>query len=209
MSDRQTAADYRESTKRHPVDEVELPRWAEGPDGRYVDISDDDRFADLFALWQDDACEHPKTGIVRWTNAGSQTCFNWFCAHCGAKLSPNIPHALAKEHGVVNAALDDLASRSRVYVATREQRLTDIRNAAAQRVQPGAREEYDDYLRSDRWRTLRGKILKRAAGVCEGCLDAPAEHVHHMTYDHKGAEFAFELRALCAGCHKRIHGEVE
>ena len=200
-----TARDYLPDAKLHPVDETPKPKWATAPDARYTDISGDDRFDGLFADWQADACRHEKTGIIRWVNAGGQTCFNWYCAHCGVKLSSNIPHDLAQQHGVVNSSLDSMASRSKAYVAQRQAHLAKLTEGAAERAQPENREHYDDYLRSDHWRGLRAKIMRRAGGQCEGCLSAPADHVHHRTYENRGNEFAFELIAVCQACHERLH----
>ena len=64
---------------------------------------------------------------------------------------------------------------------------------------------YDKYLRSPAWRSLRQRVMRRAGGVCEGCLERRATQVHHLTYDHVFNEFAFELRAVCDGCHARLH----
>lgn len=66
--------------------------------------------------------------------------------------------------------------------------------------------QYDKYLESPQWSTTRDKVLKRAQGVCEGCLERPAIHIHHQTYAHLGHEFMFELLALCEECHARLHG---
>lgn len=202
------AQDYLNRAKRHPFDESTKPEWGIGPDGKHVKIADDIRFAGLFSEWQADACEHERTGIIRWVNGGAQTCYNWFCAHCGTKLSSNIPHAAALDHGVVDredANLDSMASRHNTYHGERSERLKALTSAAAERAQPNNREGYADYLRTERWRDLRLRILRRAAGLCEGCLEAPAEQVHHLSYAHRGAEFAFELIALCEPCHERWH----
>lgn len=203
-----TALSYLQPDKRSYVDETPKPKWALAPDGRHTDISGDERFDSLWQDWASDACQHERRGIVRWVNSGNQTCYNWFCSHCGTKLSPNIPHELAQRHGAFDVALDALASRTNAYVRERESRLDELKAAAAERAQPGNREEYSDYLRSPKWQALRSKILARARGTCEGCLEAPAEDVHHLSYDHKGGEFAFELVALCRGCHERWHQEA-
>lgn len=200
-----TAADYLQLGKRHWIDDNPKPDWGDGPDGRRVKITGDVRFTALWQEWVADACHHERKGIVHWVNAGGQQCYNWYCGHCGLKLGPNIPRLLAEEEGFYGVALDALASRTNAYVAERKKRLDDLVRAAAERAQPGNREEYDDYLRSERWRQFRSLILRRAGGSCEGCLSAPAEHIHHLTYAHRGAEFAFELIALCAACHERIH----
>ena len=65
--------------------------------------------------------------------------------------------------------------------------------------------EYHRYMKSDAWFSLRGKVLARDGGICQGCLTAGAVEVHHKTYDHFGSEFAFELMSLCKLCHERMH----
>lgn len=203
-----SAEDYRALEKRHPFDESLKPRWGTGPDGRYVDISADDRFDSLFTAWQADACDHERTGIIRWANSGGQTCYNWFCAHCGTKLSSNVNHEVALAYGIVDredANLDAMASRHNAYMGERKKHLDALADAAAERAQPINRAEYSEELQSLRWRDLRDRVLRRAGHQCEGCLNAPAEHVHHLTYVHRGNEFAFELRALCRDCHERWH----
>jgi hypothetical protein len=67
---------------------------------------------------------------------------------------------------------------------------------------------YRDYLKSPQWRQLRDKVVKRDGAICQGCLSARSEHVHHMTYSHIGKEFAFQLVALCEPCHTRYHGKA-
>ena len=66
--------------------------------------------------------------------------------------------------------------------------------------------EYDEYLHSPEWWELRERVITRAGGRCEGCGKWQAQHVHHLTYAHRGCEFLFELVALCRDCHDRVHG---
>ncbi len=63
---------------------------------------------------------------------------------------------------------------------------------------------YDRYLKSDKWKSKRRKVLTRANGKCEGCLEARATEVHHVDYQHLFDEPLFELRALCSECHRAI-----
>lgn len=64
---------------------------------------------------------------------------------------------------------------------------------------------YRDYLRSQEWALKRAKVMRRAGYRCEGCGDNPAAEVHHLTYANVTREFLFELVALCADCHERLH----
>lgn len=66
---------------------------------------------------------------------------------------------------------------------------------------------YEAYLSSEPWREKRALVMKRAAGLCEGCGLRPAIQAHHVTYKHLTNEFLWELRAVCVECHKRIHDE--
>jgi 5-methylcytosine-specific restriction endonuclease McrA len=67
--------------------------------------------------------------------------------------------------------------------------------------------DYRAYLRSDHWLDIRRRVLQRAQGLCEGCLRRRATQVHHLTYAHAGAEFLWELVAVCEQCHARVHGK--
>lgn len=64
---------------------------------------------------------------------------------------------------------------------------------------------YDEYLASPEWAAIRAKVLRRSGGQCEGCADREADEIHHLSYEHVGEEFLFELVALCSACHDRVH----
>lgn len=70
-------------------------------------------------------------------------------------------------------------------------------------------EQYSAYLESPAWALKRELVLKRASGTCEGCGVEPADQVHHLSYDNVGAEFLFELVAICSACHERFHESAE
>ena len=67
--------------------------------------------------------------------------------------------------------------------------------------------EYQAYRRSEAWQRKRALVMLRAGGKCEGCLMAPAEVVHHLSYQNMGDELLFELVALCPACHDKAHPE--
>lgn len=64
---------------------------------------------------------------------------------------------------------------------------------------------YTAYLQSPAWKEKRNAVMRRAGGMCEGCGKNKAAQVHHLTYEHVCEEFLWELRAVCNGCHSRIH----
>jgi hypothetical protein len=67
------------------------------------------------------------------------------------------------------------------------------------------RKDYNAYLNSPDWNKLRNLVLERDNRLCQGCLVAPAEIVHHLTYNDVFYELAFQLVSLCRACHEKIH----
>jgi hypothetical protein len=65
---------------------------------------------------------------------------------------------------------------------------------------------YQDYLRSDHWRTVRKFTLYRQP-TCEECGASDHLQVHHLTYDNLGDENPEDLKVLCKGCHLKQHPE--
>ena len=75
-------------------------------------------------------------------------------------------------------------------------------------VGPSRAEQYEQYLLSDEWSSLRSRILNRDGGLCQGCLRVPATNVHHLTYHNFQDEFCWQLVAVCTPCHERIHSRT-
>jgi len=57
--------------------------------------------------------------------------------------------------------------------------------------------------RSSRWLSKSRECRARAGHLCCFC-GLPAEHAHHMTYEHAGDERDEDLRALCHICHDAV-----
>jgi len=67
---------------------------------------------------------------------------------------------------------------------------------------------YAKYLQSQQWENRRAAEIVRAGYRCEHCGVSKWSRVlqvHHLTYDHLGAELPGELMVLCAECHLAIH----
>jgi hypothetical protein len=65
--------------------------------------------------------------------------------------------------------------------------------------------DYDSYLRSDLWRSIRAAVLHRDDGCCRLC-GMPATEVHHRLYDEatmRGHEIEM-LVSICRTCHQKI-----
>jgi hypothetical protein len=88
------------------------------------------------------------------------------------------------------------------YFAYRSQKLEQNKQ-----VEKAYRKEfYSEYMKSNKWKAIRLKVLKRDDYLCQACLDAPAQDVHHLTYCNIGDELMYELISVCRDCHfNRIH----
>ena len=193
-----------DKSKRHPIDTTPLPTWGRGPDGRGGMLEGDARLPSLFRVWEDDRCTHESTVIIKRTDAANREFRSCYCRDCGTCLRTHLPLQLAKT-ATIDLTSDDMSEVSERYESDRKASLDRIVFASAERCQTENRAAYSDYLRSPEWRRRRDKIIERANGKCEGCLTNSASEVHHLSYDHLGAEFAFELVALCSPCHHRWH----
>jgi rubredoxin len=64
---------------------------------------------------------------------------------------------------------------------------------------------YREYLRTEEWQERRRGALKRAGHRCQVCDRSRQLHVHHRTYERRGAELARDLIVLCDECHALYH----
>lgn len=128
------------------------------------------------------------------------------CQRCGQR-SKFIPKA--KVAGVVSdiRELPEIDRKLRESFKTHELATNHELFSAPPANDDAWHEAYDEYLASDKWARLREKVMTRSAGICEGCLGAPATEVHHLTYKHVGDELLWELVAVCRDCHRRCHPE--
>lgn len=130
------------------------------------------------------------------------------CRDCGDGIRSikSVVAKSAERHGCVIRDWDQaLADRHREKL----NRHWSEKNALVQVESRRDREEwwakYRAYLESPDWKRRRQKVLKRDQYTCQGCLTNPAVLVHHLTYEHMGNEFAFELVSMCDACHNRFH----
>lgn len=67
------------------------------------------------------------------------------------------------------------------------------------------KENYYDYIKSDKWKAKRLECLKRDNFQCQKCGTAKNLVIHHWTYDRLGNEDLGDIVTLCKDCHKKIH----
>lgn len=124
------------------------------------------------------------------------------CIDCGQKITlPGMKgHFFAKEPGDENLPEMDVVSYQHENA-----RLAEEKKKKTNEDWRRKHHEYEVYINtSEEWQKIRSKVLKRSS-QCEACLDAKATQVHHMNYDSLFNEIAYDLRAVCKDCHKKIH----
>ena len=136
------------------------------------------------------------------------------CSYCGKRHGsgsslkhdtvPNLKEKI-KLGQIKQYDLDLLNEKSATfdkYLIYREKKHAEIKTAES----ITKKENYKIYIGSDKWKAIRLKVLKRDNNVCQACLEAPANDVHHLTYDNFGDELMYELISVCRDCHfNRIH----
>jgi 5-methylcytosine-specific restriction endonuclease McrA len=147
-------------------------------------------------------CSHTETAVVDVAPRNGARQIRRQCRKCGELTGPAVARAsvsTVEEHDTQRFDLWEAA------------RLDDYQRVIDKHVrwQSGDSErrysKYQEYLRSPEWAAIRAKVIKRAGGVCEGCLDRPATQAHHLHYQTLFREFCFDLVAVCSECHERYH----
>jgi hypothetical protein len=150
-------------------------------------------------------CQHIQQSPCEWKDGGGNNHIKNQCQQCGRMIGS----ALGKLKVIESELVKFQPNLEATYDAKRNSERDDIiqKHIRIQKAQSGEfSQSYKDHLNSDKWKlVIRPKVFKRANGVCEGCLERPATQVHHLTYEHLGDEFMFELVAMCGPCHERLH----
>lgn len=153
------------------------------------------------------ACDHQEAALRKRVVRGGAVQYVYQCQRCGEPRNQPLAKVKAIEAcgGTEPPPFDDNIQ------ADWRQRRSEAGKAVKERFSRSAFfADYDEYLNSAAWAKRRSAVLKRARGVCEGCGECLPTQVHHLTYEHVGLEFLFELVAVCDACHERLHeGEAE
>jgi len=157
---------------------------------------------DLRAFQQAE-CDHPITELRRVRIAGDAIQVKKECQRCGEITGQAVRQTSASAN---------LPLRSEAYRAKREserQKILEKHWVKQNNRDSNWWESYSAYLRTPEWAAKRRRVLIRCQGRCEGCGNAEATEVHHLSYDRRFDEFLFDLVALCDVCHRRAHPNVE
>jgi len=141
-----------------------------------------------------EACNHNYIPTNRTLSNGAMTTYALctVCGHC---------RAIKKQQcGVDFVDVHDYKWRANSFLFSLE---SEKRKTSSP---PVTALEYSEYLKTDKWRELRRKVMTRCNGICEGCASKPVHDVHHLTYSHIYDELLYQLVGLCRECHEKAHG---
>lgn len=167
------------------------------------------KYLDEMEQHRGSVCEHPETELREKAVSGGSIQCKPQCLSCGAPVG----NSVNKREGLPawDQALLPRYEASRTAEREAIQRkFIRLRAAEIKELNEKSRNwqaEYAAYRRTPVWQNKRALVLKRAGGVCEGCLEAKATVVHHTTYSHMGDELLYQLVALCQACHEKAHPE--
>ena len=68
---------------------------------------------------------------------------------------------------------------------------------------------HEEYLKTEKWRKKRERVMERDGGKCQACLRRKAAHAHHLTYTRHKNEPLFDLIAVCRVCHEELHPHMK
>ena len=149
------------------------------------------------------ACDHPKEykKIVYIKDSLDRKLYCYQCQLCGAKVGDYISHK--------NLPKNEFQPFNKIiqtnYETARREDYRELHKFLVNQDLAKKRVLHKNYLLTPKWKEKRALVLKRCNGMCEGCQIKKAVIIHHLTYEHWGNEFLFELIGLCEDCNNRIH----
>lgn len=67
--------------------------------------------------------------------------------------------------------------------------------------------EYDEYMKSDKWKRRKARLYAKRGHVCEMCGATWPLEVHHKDYTRLGHEIDDDLLIVCRDCHPKADAE--
>ena len=155
-------------------------------------------------------CMNPDRKIVRFysdyeealTNSDDYTIWEQ-CQNCGRKFGNakgkkgiskfDIPGSCESLYENVTLAKSELPALAK-----------KVRDYESQKNRDPFWDDYNEYIQSERWKSIRDIVLKRDNHTCQSCLNAPAVEVHHTDGHYRKNEPLFTLISVCSRCHNII-----
>lgn len=165
-----------------------------------------DEIETAYREWLLTTCGHKAVELRRVPIKGGNFFFGHRCLNCGERFGNWLPKKEIDDPDAIPIA-DDMTPSEFERIRRQKWQATQVAFYEKQRVKITA--EYEAYLKSPAWKSIREKVISRADGICEGCLENKATQVHHVSYEHRFEEFCWELVAICNDCHVRAHPEKQ
>jgi 5-methylcytosine-specific restriction endonuclease McrA len=73
------------------------------------------------------------------------------------------------------------------------------------KVQKVHKKQYEEYLKTTKWRNKREELFSLRGKKCEVCGSEKLIQVHHLTYKNIFNEPLEDLKVLCKNCHTEAH----
>lgn len=150
-----------------------------------------------------ETCNHENNGLIKYSVGGGWR-VQKICKECHTLFGNAISHAgvnVDKIQTIEKAKYDKYREDQDEKYRSRHNVLSDYHTEWRRNV---ARKNHQDYLKTMAWQEKREEVLKRDDYLCQACLKKRATQVHHLTYDHFGAEPLFDLISVCGECHQAI-----
>ncbi len=142
-------------------------------------------------------CDHSNLRLTCRPDVNGNRRWQRQCMSCGAPIGSWISREAAnREIPLDKIPLFDPSIAGRI-----EDRIKEMRSSRNEEWWSW----YTEYLQSPEWRAKALAVHRRANSICEGCGAQPSKQVHHLSYANAGAEFLWELVAICDDCHDRAH----
>lgn len=158
----------------------------------------------LYAKHKEGECRHQQVQLRKKIMANAGVMIRQQCVFCGCSVghSRKKSEFTTKELASIPPWDDNLKN---YHFEKRSTAYAQLRANADAEIRAKWLAHYDAYRQTPEWKRKSALVLKRDKHRCQGCLSAPATQAHHLTYEHVGEEFLFELVAVCDACHKRFH----
>lgn len=163
------------------------------------------KYSDIIAAWAVADALGVKPGNVH--NAVWDAYIPAKCRQCGkeyerqvtSRTNYNYYKAELRDKGFVSYTCPECDAkadqREREYWATEDAEIARLRALP-----------YPEYLKTDHWKEMRRRMLKRAHFRCQVCNKGNTQlDVHHRTYERRGKEEYGDLIVLCNDCHRTFH----
>lgn len=125
------------------------------------------------------------------------------CQNCGKKIAPAISKSKYNKRDIPHS--NDIAIEKVNLIKGELQELSKL---IQERKRRGKRDsywdDYNEYLRTERWRQIREIVLIRDNYKCQSCLNEKATQVHHTDGRFRKNEPLFTLFSVCDRCHDII-----